>query len=68
MGTHRDPVGRSGGWMSWRTIPTFAAGVLATLAAVLIVQCRGPGRADSAVTDRVARGVRQYGCAPRGRG
>ncbi len=41
--------------MSWRTIPTFAAGVLATLAAALLVRCRGPGRADSAVTDRIMR-------------
>jgi 1-acyl-sn-glycerol-3-phosphate acyltransferase len=53
--TRREAADRSGGWMSWRTIPTFAAGVLATLAAVLIVRCRGPGRADSAVTDRMVR-------------
>ncbi len=41
--------------MSWRTVPAFVAGVLATLAAALLVWCRGPGRADSAVTDRVVR-------------
>ena len=41
--------------MSWRTVPTFAAGVLATLAVALLVRCRGPGRADSAATDRMVR-------------
>ncbi len=41
--------------MSWRTVPAFAVGVLATLAGALLVWCRGPGRADSAVTDRVVR-------------
>lgn len=41
--------------MSWRTVPTFAAGVLATLTAALIVRCRGSGRADSAGTDRMVR-------------
>lgn len=41
--------------MSWRTVPAFVAGVLATLAAALLVLCRGPARADSAVTDRVVR-------------
>jgi 1-acyl-sn-glycerol-3-phosphate acyltransferase len=53
--THREAVGRDGGWVSWHTVPTFAAGVPATLAAALIVRCRGPGRADSAVTDRMVR-------------
>jgi 1-acyl-sn-glycerol-3-phosphate acyltransferase len=53
----RPPAGlpRSGGWVSWHTVPTFAVGVLATLAAALIVRCRGPGRADSAATDRMMR-------------
>ena len=41
--------------MAWRTVPTFVAGVLATVAVALLVWCRGPGRADSAVTDRVVR-------------
>ena len=41
--------------MSWRTVPTLAAGVLATLAGALVVRFRGPARADSAVTDRVVR-------------
>ena len=41
--------------MAWRTVPTLAAGALATLASALLVLCRGPARADSAVTDRVVR-------------
>ena len=41
--------------MCWRTVPTFAAGVLATLVISLLVQCRGAARADSAVTDRMVR-------------
>lgn len=41
--------------VAWRTVPALAAGVLATLASALLVLCRGPGRADSAVTDRVVR-------------
>jgi 1-acyl-sn-glycerol-3-phosphate acyltransferase len=41
--------------VAWRTAPTFAAGVLATLAGALLVRCRGSARADSAVTDRVVR-------------
>jgi 1-acyl-sn-glycerol-3-phosphate acyltransferase len=40
---------------AWRTVPTFAAGVLATVAAAGVVSCRGPARADSAVTDRLVR-------------
>jgi len=48
-------VGRKGGWVSWRTVPTFAAGVLATLAVAVLVRCRGRSRADSAVTDRMVR-------------
>jgi 1-acyl-sn-glycerol-3-phosphate acyltransferase len=55
MSAHEDAAGRSGGWVSWRTVPTFAAGVLATLFAALLVRCRGPGRADSAATDRIMR-------------
>ena len=55
MGAHGDAAGRSGGWVSWRTVPAFAAGVLATLAAALLVRCRGPRRADSAATDRIMR-------------
>ena len=46
---------REGGWVAWRTVPTFVAGVLATLAGALLVRFRGPARADSAVTDRVVR-------------
>jgi len=41
--------------VAWRTVPTFVAGVLATLAVTLVVLCRGPARADSAVTDRMVR-------------
>jgi 1-acyl-sn-glycerol-3-phosphate acyltransferase len=41
--------------VAWRTVPAFVAGVLATLAGALLVLCRGPARADSAVTDRVVR-------------
>ncbi len=44
-----------GGRLSWRTVPAFAAGVLATLAAAVLVLCRGPARADSPVTDRIVR-------------
>jgi len=53
----RPPPGirRKGGWMSWRTVPTFAAGVLATVVISLLVWCRGPARANSAVTDRMVR-------------
>ena len=40
---------------SWRTAPTFAAGVLATAAGAVLVWCRGAARADSAVTDRIMR-------------
>jgi len=39
----------------WRTVPTFAAGVLASLAVAVLVWCRGRSRADSAVTDRMVR-------------
>ena len=41
--------------MSWRTVPTFAAGALVTVAVALLVWCRGAARADSAVTDRMVR-------------
>lgn len=41
--------------VAWRTVPAFAAGVLATLAGALLVRLRGPARADSAATDRVVR-------------
>jgi len=41
--------------VSWRTVPAFIGGVLATLAASLVVLCRGPARADSAVTGRIVR-------------
>jgi len=41
--------------VSWRTVPTFAAGVLATLVISLLVWCRGAARANSAVTDRIVR-------------
>jgi len=43
------------GRLPWRTVPTLAAGVLATLASIVLVWCRGPARADSAVTDRIVR-------------
>jgi 1-acyl-sn-glycerol-3-phosphate acyltransferase len=41
--------------VAWRTVPTLAAGVLATVAGAVVVWCRGPARADSAVTDRLVR-------------
>jgi len=41
--------------VSRRTVPAFAAGVLTTLAAAVLVLCRGPARADSPVTDRIVR-------------
>jgi hypothetical protein len=41
--------------VAWRTVPTFVAGVLATVAGAVVVWCRGPGRTDSAVTDRLVR-------------
>ena len=46
---------REGVWVAWRTVPTFVAGVLATLAVALLVRFRGPARADSAVTDWMVR-------------
>ncbi len=46
---------RDGRWMSWRTVPTLVAGVLATVAVALLVWCRGAARADSAFTDRLVR-------------
>lgn len=46
---------RKVGWVSWRTVSTFVAGVLATLATALLLWCRGPARADLAVTDRMVR-------------
>ena len=46
---------RKGGRVSWRTVPTFAAGALVTVAVALLVWCRGAARADSAVTDRMVR-------------
>ncbi len=36
-------------------MPAFAAGVPATLAAAVLLLCRGPGRADSPVTGQMAR-------------
>jgi 1-acyl-sn-glycerol-3-phosphate acyltransferase len=41
--------------VSWRTVPTFAAGVLSTVAGAVLVWCRGAARADSAITDRIMR-------------
>jgi len=41
--------------VAWRTVPTFVAGVLATVAGFVVVWCRGPARAGSAVTDRLVR-------------
>jgi hypothetical protein len=40
---------------SWRTVPTLAAGVLATVAGSVLVWCRGATRADSGFTDRIVR-------------
>ena len=40
--------------MSWRTVPTFAAGAPVTAAGAVLVWCRG-AQADSAVTDRMLR-------------
>lgn len=48
-------VARKGREVSWRTVPTFAAGVMATAAGAVLVWCRGAARADSAVTDRIIR-------------
>jgi hypothetical protein len=39
--------------VSWRTVPTFAAGASGTAAGAVLVWCRGAARADSAVTDRM---------------
>ena len=57
MGTPRPFAGarRKIGRVSWRTVPAFIAGMLATLVASLVVLCRGPGRADSALTGRIVR-------------
>jgi 1-acyl-sn-glycerol-3-phosphate acyltransferase len=41
--------------VSWRTVPTFVTGVPATMAVAVLVWCRGPGRADTAATDRMMR-------------
>jgi 1-acyl-sn-glycerol-3-phosphate acyltransferase len=41
--------------VSWRAVPTFTAGALATVAVAMLVRCRGPARADSAATDRMVR-------------
>jgi 1-acyl-sn-glycerol-3-phosphate acyltransferase len=41
--------------VAWRTGPAFVVGGLATLAGFVVVWCRGPARADSAVTDRLVR-------------
>ncbi len=46
---------RKGRGVSWRTVPTFMAGVLATVAVAVLVWFRGAARADSAVTDRLVR-------------
>jgi hypothetical protein len=43
------------GRVSWRTVPAFLVGVLATLAAAVAVLCRGSARAGSPVTDRIVR-------------
>ena len=43
------------GWVSWRTVPTFLAGVLATLAVAVLLLCRGAARADSDLTDWMVR-------------
>jgi hypothetical protein len=59
---------RNIGRVSWRTVPAFTVGVLATLAAALAVLCRGPARADSAVTDRIVRWWAAVWRTLRGRG
>ena len=41
--------------MSWRTVPAFVTGALATMAVAVLVWFRGPARADTAVTDRLVR-------------
>ena len=41
--------------MSWRTVRTFAAGALATVAGAVLVVPRGAAQADSAVTDWMLR-------------
>jgi len=41
--------------VSWRTVPTFAAGALATAAGAVLVWCRVAAQADSAVTDGMLR-------------
>ena len=41
--------------VSWRTVPTFAAGAPATAAGAVLVWCCGAAQADSAVTDRMLR-------------
>ena len=57
MGTPQPHVGvrRKSGWVSWRTVPTFAAGVLATLVVAVLLLYRGSARADSPVTDQMVR-------------
>jgi len=47
--------GRVHGWLSWRTVRAFSAGVLATVAGAALVWGRGASRADSMVTDRIVR-------------
>jgi 1-acyl-sn-glycerol-3-phosphate acyltransferase len=41
--------------VSWRTVPAFVTGALATMAVAVLVWFRGPARADKAVTDRLVR-------------
>jgi hypothetical protein len=53
--------------VAWRTVPTFVAGVLATLAAAPLVRFRGPARADSACY-RLGGAVVGGGVAALGRG
>jgi 1-acyl-sn-glycerol-3-phosphate acyltransferase len=43
------------GRMSWRSVPAFTAGALATLAGAVLVWCCGADRADAARTDRLLR-------------
>src|ERR1035441_7308860 len=73
MGTPQPYAGvrRKGGWVSWRTVPTFVAGVLATLAVAVLLLCPRirPGRVachrpDGAV---VGGGVAARGGGPGGR-
>jgi len=42
-------------WVSWRSVPTFAAGAVATVAVAVFLSCRGVGRSGSTVVDLAVR-------------